>query len=169
MSSFHNSMIVSGIYVITFKCIEHKQWVCTYIKLHSGLLFGCQEMTELTPEGMLPALYVSYHCKSAIHILLLFDDLVVCQGAPDLQRQTFRKIKLDSAFLSWHFYAGMSSFKRWGWIASHLTFVWASKLTNWFLRESTEISQGWVDSSNWLHNQCLCAVMQGIHSLSLAA
>lgn len=86
-------MIVRGIYVITFKCIKNKQSEPVHIS-------NCTSGYCLPPEGMLAALYVSYLCKSATHILLLLDDLVVCQVAPDLQSQTFtKKIELDSAFL----------------------------------------------------------------------
>lgn len=84
-------------------------------------------MCEIMPEGMLAGLYVSDPCKWATHILPPCYDLVVCQGAPALQRQTFWKIKLDSAFLLGTFVLVWATFRRWGRIASHLTFVWASK------------------------------------------
>lgn len=46
--------------------------------------FTCQEVCKWITKGMLEALYVLYNCKSATHTLLLWDSLVVCQGAPVL-------------------------------------------------------------------------------------
>lgn len=56
-------------------------------------------MCKLTPEAMLTALYVLYDFKSALHSLLQRDDLAVYQVGPVLKRQTYGKIKPDSAFL----------------------------------------------------------------------
>lgn len=92
-------------------------------------------------------------------------------GCPCSSKTNLSKDKAGFSISTWHFYAGMSSFNRWGCIASHLTFVWASKCKSWPFDSWGKVQKFHMDElttrTDYMTSACvpLCKVLI---SLSLA-